>query len=294
MIEMHLVSRDDRALIRQKLAAEPRLGCEYGFCNIFSYGAKYPLYVGETHGCFFTKCVAEDKDYYCFPVGGDKAAAIKAVVGAAKESGRKAELYGMTETDAAILEAAFPGAFRIEKNRDSFDYVYRREDLTALSGKKYQSKRNHISFFERNFRWSYERITPENAPECAAMSERWLEESQSEFRADLEDELKIIRVALENYEALGCVGGLLRVDGQVVAFALGEALTDDMFCVHFEKAFASVRGAYPMINRQFVLQELASFRYINREDDVGHENLRKAKLSYHPAFFVEKYETRIV
>ena len=294
MLEWHRVSMEDRAMIRAKLRAEPRLGCEYGFCNIFSYDAKYPIYVGETGGCFVTKCETDDLDFYCSPVGGDKSAAMRAVVAAAKAAGRPAELYGMTQNEAAILEAAFPGVFSIRPVRDTFDYVYRREDLVSLAGKKYQSKRNHISFFERNFRWSYERITPETAGECLRMSARWLAESQSEYRADLEGEYKIIEAALQNYEALGCLGGLLRVDGAVVAFAFGEALTDEMFCVHFEKAFADVRGAYPMINRQFVLEELGAFSYINREDDVGHENLRKAKLSYHPAFFVEKYETRIV
>lgn len=294
MLDWHLVTLDDCAAIRAKLALEPRRGCEYGVCNIFSYGAKFPLYVGETNGCFVTRCEAGSYDYYCFPVGGDKEAAVREVVAAARARGRACELYGMTEAEAALLEAAFPGEFRIEKARDSFDYVYLREDLVSLAGKKYQSKRNHISFFERNFRWSYERITPETIPACVAMSEKWLEESQSEYRSDLEDEFKIIRAAFENYEALRCRGGLLRVDGQVVAFAFGEALTDDMFCVHFEKAFASIRGAYPMINRMLAQEELSAFRYINREDDVGHENLRRAKLSYHPAFFVEKYETRIL
>ena len=294
MLEWRRVSPDDRALIREKLKQEPRTGCEYGFCNIFSYGAKYPLFVAETHGCFVTKCETGPLDAYCFPVGGDKAAAVRQVVADALEAGRPAELYGMTEADAAILEAAYPGVFRIEKARDSFDYVYLREDLVSLTGRKYQSKRNHISFFERNFRWSYERITPDNIPACLAMSRQWLEESHPDQRAELEDEYRIIEAAFANYEALGCLGGLLRVDGGVAAFCFGEALTDDMFCVHFEKAFASVRGAYPMINRMFAQEELSSFRYVNREDDLGSENLRKAKLSYHPAFFVEKYETRIL
>ncbi len=294
MLDWRRVTLADREPVRQKLAQEPRLGCEYGFCNIFSYGAKYPLFIAETNGCFVTKCETGALDAYCFPVGGDKAAAVKEVVAAARETGRPAEFYGMTEEEAAILETAFPGAFDIRKNRDSFDYVYRREDLAALAGKKYQSKRNHISFFERSFRWSYERLTPDAIPDCLQMSRQWLAESHPDRRAELEDEFRIIERAFQNYEALGCLGGLLRVDGRVVAYTFGEALTDDMFCVHFEKAFASVRGAYPMINRQFVQEELSAFRYINREDDLGHDNLRKAKLSYHPAFFVEKYETRIV
>ena len=294
MLEFHPVSLADRGTVLQKLAAEPRQGCEYGFANILSYSAKYPILLAETGGCFLTKCVGDDFDYYCFPVGGDKQIAVRALAETIEQSGRKAEIYGMTAADAALLEAAFPGRFSIAPERDSFDYVYNREDLVSLAGKKYQSKRNHISFFTRNYRWSYERITPETIPDCLAMSEQWLANNKNEYQDDLEVEFAIIQKAFANYEALSLVGGLLRVDGQIVAYTMGEPLTDDMFCIHIEKAFADVRGAYPMINRQFVLQELGAFRYINREDDVGHDNLRKAKLSYHPAFFVEKYETRIV
>ena len=294
MLEFHPVSLADREPIRQKLAAEPRQGCEYAFGNIFSYSAKYPIFVAETGGCFLTKCVVKDTDYYCFPVGGDKEVAVREMIETIEQSGRKYEVYGMTAADAAILEAAFPGRFPIAPERDSFDYVYLREDLVSLAGKKYQSKRNHIAFFTRNYRWSYERITPVTIPECIAMSEQWLENNKNEFHDDLVEELAMIRKAFANFEALGLVGGLLRVDGQVVAYTMGEPVTDEMFCIHIEKAFADVRGAYPMINQTFVREELSAYRYINREDDVGHDNLRRAKLSYHPAFFVEKYEMRTV
>ena len=294
MLDWHNITLQDRDWIRQRLLEEPREGCEYGFANIFAYSAAIDLYVADTNGCFVTKCAFDDYNAYCFPIGGgSKDAAIREVIAEIRTNNTEAEIYGMNETDAALLEAAFPGAFNIQKERDSFDYVYLRDDLVNLSGKKYQSKRNHISFFERNCRWSYETITRETIPECITMSEQWLKENTNEFQEDLEQELTIIKQAFSEYEALGCVGGLLRVDGVVVAYTFGEKLTDDMFCVHFEKAFSSIRGAYPMINKQFVLHELGDYRYINREDDVGHDNLRKAKESYHPALFVEKYETRI-
>ena len=295
MLEMHRVTLSDRDWVRQKLQEEPREECEYGFANIFAYSAAIDLSIAETHRCFVTRCVFDDKDDYCFPVGGgDKSAAVQEIVAEARLRGKPAFFYGMNETDREILEAAFSGAFNIQKERDTFDYVYLRDDLVSLSGKKYQSKRNHISFFERNCRWQYETITRENIPECLKMSELWLQENTNEFQADLEEEFTIIQKAFSAYEQLGCVGGLLRVDGQVVAYTFGEPLTEEMFCVHFEKAFSSIRGAYPMINRTFVEQALGAYRYINREDDVGHDNLRKAKLSYHPVRFVEKYETRIV
>lgn len=206
---------------------------------------------------------------------------------------REKKHISSVEEDKELLEKLYPGKFEIKLNRDAFDYVYSSEKLINLSGKKLQPKRNHISYFKKNFNWSYEKITKETIHECLSMSEKWLSENLHKSAEDLEKELKIIRCAFENYDMLGYVGGLIRVDGEVIAYTMGEQLTENTFCVHIEKAFSSIRGAYPMINQQFVQNELSGYKFINREDDVGAENLRKAKLSYAPEILYEKYETRI-
>lgn len=295
MIDFRTPTVDDRSAVRAAVTAGGRIGCEYSFGNLFCYNAKLPVLIGESHGCFVSKCTVTDALYYTFPVGtGDRAKALADVIDDAERDGRAAFFYGMDESDKALMEAQYPGRYDVRKNRDAFDYLYLREDLASLRGKKYQSKRNHISFFMRNNRWTYETITEENKAQCLEMSRRWLEANVNDERDEVEAELKIITMAFENYEALAFRGGLIRCDGRVVAYCMGEALSDDVFCVHFEKAFADLRGAYPIINQQFVLNELQDFTYVNREDDVGHENLRTAKLSYHPAKFVEKYETRLI
>ena len=125
------------------------------------------------------------------------------------------------------------------------------------------------------------------------MSRKWLENYETEDKTDLQSEYRIIRCVFDNYFALGYKGGLIRKDGDVVAFTMGEELDADTFCVHFEKAFAKYRGAYPMINREFCKNELSSYKYIDREDDLGIDNLRKAKLSYYPAIIREEYEAML-
>ena len=294
MIDFQPISLENAGWIREILRRVARPNCEYSFGNIFTYGAMMPLGAAKVCGCLVTRCETKQGDYYCFPVGGDEAKALKELIATAEAIGRPAWIYGINEENKDLLKQLFPGRYAIDFDRDSFDYVYRTEDLITLSGKKYQSKRNHIAFFMRNTRWQYETITPAAIPECLQMSEDWLAQSGEEFREDLEGELKIIRRAFENYVSLGYVGGLLRADGRVIAYTMGEALREDIFCVHFEKAYGQIRGAYPMINQQFAQNELQSYLYINREDDVGIENLRRAKESYHPAFMIEKYETRIV
>ena len=295
MIDFHRVTLEDKTWIEEKLRHNKNRSCEYSFGNIFGYDAKMEIYVGEYEGCLVTKCVIADNYIsYCCPVGnGNVIKALDAVVREAEKNNVYCDIFGMDKETAEAFHQKYAGKYEAIADRDSYDYVYLSTDLISLTGKKYQPKRNHISYFMRNFNWVYEKITAENISDCIQMSRRWLEESTSEFKDDLEDELKIIKRVFENYDALGFVGGLLRVDGEVVAYTMGEPLSDVMFCVHFEKAFADIRGAYPMINQQFVKNELSRYTYINREDDVGAENLRKAKLSYHPVFMVEKYSVRI-
>ncbi len=98
-----------------------------------------------------------------------------------------------------------------------------------------------------------------------------------------------LSIALKNRQALGIVGGILRLDGRPIAVTLGSESYKDTFTVHFEKADASVPGAYQMINQQFALNNFGKYTYIDREEDLGLEGLRKSKLSYYPEFITENY-----
>lgn len=295
MPQFHSVTLEDKEWIKEIFSSYEQLACEYSFGNIFSYTAKFPIYVAEVAGCFLSKCVIDGESVYCFPLGkGDRKKAIEFAVEDADKDGEKCRFFAVSEESKEFLEKEYPGRFIIEEDRDGMDYVYNSEDLITLKGKKYQPKRNHISFFEKNYNWTYESMNAENVHECVEMSENWLYQSAHTDKTDLEDELKIIRMVADNFDALQYKGGLIRIDNEVIAYAMGEELTKDSFCVHFEKAYPGIRGAYPIINREFVKNELSSYRYINREDDVGSENLRKAKLSYHPQFLIEEYEAVLI
>ena len=124
------------------------------------------------------------------------------------------------------------------------------------------------------------------------MNEGWTEELERLRGRTNPEERLALELAFRNFDTLGLEGGLLRVNGEVVAFTIGEKQNADTYTVHFEKAFPEVQGAYPMINREFVryITKLhPEMLYINREDDMGMENLRKAKRSYYPDLMVEKY-----
>ncbi len=163
-------------------------------------------------------------------------------------------------------------------------------ELATLSGKKLHGKRNHINKFKSLFedRWSYESMTKDNLEECFQMALKWRAENDCEDDDEKRGEMCVALNSLRLFEELHLTGGVLRIDGKVVAFTIGEPICEDTYVVHIEKAYADVQGAYTMINQQFVEHECMNYKYVNREDDTGAEGLRKAKLSYRPAFMVEK------
>ena len=240
MIEFHSPALDDEKWIKEKIGQMVFPTCEYTFGNIFSYTAKMDIQVALMYDCLVTKCQFV-KDYveYCFPAGdGDVIKAIDFIVEDGTRNKIPFGIFGMNEDNAKLLSEHFSDKFNIFLERDASDYIYLSEDLINLKGKKYQPKRNHISYFMRNNNWKYETISACNIAECVEMSRRWLEESESESKDELEAEFAIIQRAFEHYDRLDYVGGLLRVDGRVVAYTMGEKISDEVFCVHFEKAYA--------------------------------------------------------
>ncbi len=291
MINFHKPEISDKPWVKECLSNRDDLTCEYSFSNIFSYTAKMRLEIADVEGFLVTRCFTDGTIGYCYPVGsGDIKKVISLIIDDMRVQNEPCYLFGLGTNEAKELEGLYDGFFDIRLDRDGFDYIYKSEDLINLSGKKYQPKRNHISFFKKNYNWSYESMSSSNIEECYNMNVEWLQTSGSLYSEDLEKELKIIRCVFENFDDLECKGAVLRVDGRVVAFAMGAQIRSDTFCVHFEKAFSYIRGAYPMINQQFVENELSDYKFIDREDDLGLENLRKAKLSYYPEFLSDKYE----
>lgn len=202
----------------------------------------------------------------------------------------QAPLFGLiTPLMFECIDRWYPGRFQIEYHRDWADYIYDREKMIHLSGKKLHGKRNHIKrFTEQHPEWSYESLTEENVAECIEMAKEWCRLNCYQEDDEKEEEAHLVNRALRNFRQLHMKGGLLRIQEGIVAFTLGSAISQDTFDVSFEKAFSSIQGAYPMINQQFVMHELQDYAYVNREEDLGIEGLRKAKLSYYPEILLGK------
>ena len=199
----------------------------------------------------------------------------------------------MNQDDYALLERLYPGQFSIHFDRDSFDYVYRIEDLSQLAGRKYQKKRNHLNRFRAEHPdYRLEPITEENLSQVRALTARWYEARLAEDpMGDYQLEQAALDRAFAHFTELG-LEGLLLWDGEnLLATAMGSFLRENTFDIHFEKALDRTDGTYAAINQGFAayLQEkYPALQYLNREDDMGIEGLRRAKLSYNPDHMVEK------
>ena len=169
------------------------------------------------------------------------------------------------------------------------DYVYRTSDMVELPGKRYAAKRNWVRRCLAGHSCEYEKIRGPVVAECAAYMEEWCAERACDEDANLCAEASAMRETFAAWDELGLRGGAIRVDGAVRAFAVGEQLSPEMGVQHFEKADAKIPGLYQVIAQWFAREEFADVPWINREEDLGNEGLRKAKLSYHPARMVEKF-----
>jgi len=199
-------------------------------------------------------------------------------------------MKGVPRAAAEKMRALLPASFVCLPDRDHFDYVYLRQDLAELKGRRYHGKRNHIKVFEATYPdHEFFPITPDLIQDCIGFADEWCRRRNCGDNADLAYERDAIVDVLEHFSLLGVTGLVLTVGGRIEAFSFGEPLNSDTIVVHAEKGNAEIRGIYQMINREFCRIWPAEYVYVNREEDMGVPGLREAKRSYHPVMLVEKY-----
>ena len=286
-MEWNKITLDEKQVMEKFYQYRISKGCEQSFGNNFLWSDIYRTKVGFIEDCMVFR--TEKTHSVSFPIGEQPLRAIPALREYLKEIGEPFRMGLVIPEQFAMLDVAFPGEFQIAYRRQEADYIYRTESLITLAGKKLHAKRNHINRFrENNPDWTFEVVTDENVDECIEMARLWIETTTGGNTEDKRAEVEVTIRALKEREDIGLDAGLLRAGGRVIAFSLGEPMGKDMYVVHIEKAFGDIQGAYPMINREFASYFAKDYEYINREEDLGEEGLRKAKLSYYPEMIYEK------
>ncbi len=291
MLEFRDIDISDKNQIICALKKSDFMGCEYSFANNMAWKrlaeSKIAFYKDFYISCAFK--TEDDIPVFTFPSGdGDYASVINEMKRYADSLGVPLKICGLTNRTLPILDELFKNQFVAEADRDGFDYIYNSADLINLSGKKYHSKRNHLARFSE-LNYSFAPITDNDIDECIHFSTVTYNNKSSENEHSFIAEQYAINTYFSYFNELGLNGGIIRIDGNIAAVTIGEKLNSDTFCVHIEKADTSFPGIYTGINNLFAKEFASDSMFINREEDLGIEGLRKSKLSYKPVFLLEKY-----
>lgn len=292
MLEFHRLYPEEREAYQALLQASDPRGCEYSFGNLCLWGRQQVAFLD---GCVAFVCKMPEGTRYPYPMGpGNRRQALEAVLAHAHGH---CHLTGLTEGDCRELEAWFPGRFSISAHRDSWDYVYSIQELSDLPGRKFQKKRNHLHRFRAAHpHCRVEPLGSGNLSQAQQMVNHWyVRRKQRHPQGDYLPEAIAITRAFQSFDALGLTGIALVEAGEILGLTMASPMGRDTYDVHFEKAREEIPGAYAAVNQalaQYLRERNPEIQFLNREDDLGLEGLRRAKLSYHPHHLVEKFQAR--
>lgn len=288
-ITLHNKAEFDRYIKQHK----PQIS-ELTFTNLFAwrnyYKFRYTIIAGLL--CLISVPL-KGEPFAMMPVGSINRENFSEAFGKLKEyfskRGWRLVFKRITADELAFFRDRITREDAIVYDRDNSDYIYNASDLISLRGKKYDAKRNHINRFKKEHSFEYVQLECSLLDECVRIMEQWCrdegcscgEGDYCERQANLE--------LLYNFGTLGCKGALIKMDGAFEAFTAGEMLNDNTAVIHIEKAKKTVNGLYTIVNQQFAEREWSQAAYINREQDLGKEGMRKAKLSYQPVKMIDKY-----
>ena len=294
--EFRGLALEDKPLFDSLLKeSEPEIS-ELTFTNLFVWNASEPVQISEINENLLIKRtrLSDNEIYLLPPIGNqplsDVLRELEKYETELKRLGLQ-YLYGLTPQRIQELQTT---AIAFEPDRDDWDYVYLTRDLSELPGDKYHPKRNFIARCLSKYQCRYASIGPREIEDCLQLETKWCNlRNCSEVRG-LEAENTAIKTAFERFSQLNAFGGAIYVDDELQAFTLAEQLSKETAVIHFEKANPEIEGLYQLINQWFCQKALGSFKFVNREQDLGVPGLRKAKESYYPHHMVEKGIAKLV
>lgn len=283
---MKPITLEDRELIKSYLSKDEILSSELTFLTMYIWRKGFHIHYTIIENCVIFQMQDEESPLnFRFPLGdGDKMAAIHTLKECYDD---RLLFYGLTEKQASSLSDEFV----ISPMSAYADYIYKTSDLIRLSGKKYHSKKNHLNAFKKLYDYKYQPMDAGNALQCINAYEGWFENIEND--ANLIYEKEAITDVLMHFNQLSYSGGVLYADGEICAFTISEQLNSNTAVIHIEKANKEIRGAYAAINQMHLEDRWSNIEFVNREEDIGLEGLRKAKMSYHPCARIPKYKARL-
>ncbi len=272
------------------LAETPEKAADYSFTNIWAWNAHRNYEISLEDGLAWLRLQGPEGLFWA-PVGDwtrvDWALALPA-------NFPQGALFERVPPGLVSLWGdALQGEIEAESQRSEWEYVYSVRELIDLPGNRFHKKKNLLNQFLKNHAWTFEPLATETIREAQAMQDDWCEWKDCAGSEGLAAENEAISRVFSAWESLpGLLGGVLRVAGRIEAYTVAEAFGDDTLVIHFEKGNPRFKGIYQAINQVFLEAMGSGFKWVNREQDMGDEGLKQAKMSYNPAFFVEKFKVR--
>ncbi|MDO5035778.1 MAG: phosphatidylglycerol lysyltransferase domain-containing protein [Porphyromonas sp.] len=273
------------------------MNCDYSFGNLYNWGFYYKTEVSFHKGMMVVRFESEEgqRPAYLMPIPESSDLPEERVAEVLEDmelsmlsNGHPLTIMAVSAEGVDFLRKTYPELLHVLSSRDYSDYVYLRERLATLSGKKLQKRRNHVNRFRKQYPdYQYEEISDANVEECYQLEREWYD--QSAQSSDITEERRMVETALREYKEIGLMGGAIRAEGKIIAFSLGMAINPDCFGVHIEKADPSIDGAFAIMTQEFAKHIPEQYTYVNREEDLGVEGLRRAKLALRPVKILDKH-----
>jgi hypothetical protein len=280
---------EDKPLCDQLFTHFPPQISEFTFTNLFIWRSAYQIKISRLKNFLCLLSDQKENPFFFPPIGeGDMIECYQGLLQYLLGKTTHPKIVRVPESAVQQMDWKTSG-MKIELDRSQCDYVYRTQDLIELKGRKYHRKRNHIKQFQGKYVYQYIPLAPEWIPQCLQLETDWCDLRHCEASPGLLNESVAIKEAFTHFENLGVKGGAILINGKVEAFTFGEPLNPETVVIHIEKANPAYEGLYPTINQAFLEHQWSGYIYVNREQDLGEEGLRKAKESYFPHHLVNKY-----
>ncbi len=287
------ISIDDKKIINKYFNKYPPQISEYTFTNLFVWHKSRSIEFALYDEGLIILASSNDKKYFLPPIGFKDN---KKIISFLLEYGQK---YNLTNTikriDEQTISPLMNIGLKIIEDIDNFDYIYNRDDLAFLNGRKFSNKRGFVKKFCADYYhkyWNYQN-SKECRIKCLNFTEKWFKNKKI-INDTLHNEYFAIKEFFTNYDKLNAIGGVICIEDEIVAYSFGEKLNKDTFVIHFEKGDPEFNGVYQTINKLFVENDIdQKYNYINREQDLGIIGIRKAKQSYYPVNMIKKYNITI-
>ena len=290
-LEFHRLTISDKESLQAVTLVSGRRNCNFTFANLIGWQFWFNTEVCIAGDCVVFRFNMESRRAYMLCTAGvPPQHLLELLCEDAATVGTHLLLMNLEDDVAAAVERMMPGRVVVKPRRNQYDYIYLRQELAEMKGKSLKAKRNHVNkFLLEHPGFSYCDLTPSLFEECRQVEGQWRDRvsgGSHEYNIMANAELRAMETVFSHWDALGMRGGCIYAEGRMVAFTYGSAVTHDTFDVCVEKADRTVDGAFNIINQQFAVHLPEQYVYINREEDMGLEGLRKSKQSYHPHFLL--------